>query len=190
MNIPNTITIMRMVLVPALVYFLLQGEYRSAILVLVVAGISDALDGFIARRFDICTELGSMLDPLADKLLIIASVLTLALRGLLPLWLAVVIVIRDLIIVGGATVYYRRAGSIKMAPSITSKLNTFILVCLILLDIGTAAGITQGAAWLPVLFGCALLTTVISGVNYILIWGQKGAALETKTCHRPATGDQ
>ena len=180
MNIPNTITILRMGLVPVLVYLLLQGNYRAAILVLLVAGLSDALDGFIARRFDICTDLGSVLDPLADKILIIASVLTLAQRGLLPLWLTAVIVIRDLIIVGGATAYYLRAGSIEMTPNITSKLNTFILVCLILLVMATAAGMTHGAAWLPVLFGCALFTTVISGVHYIWVWGQKGAALKKR----------
>jgi cardiolipin synthase len=178
------------VLVPVLVYLLLHGEFRAAILVLLVAGISDALDGFIARRFDICTDLGSTLDPLADKLLIIASVLTLAQRDLLPLWLAVVIVIRDLIIVGGATAYYLRAGKIEMTPSITSKLNTFIVVCLILLVIVTAAGMTQGAAWLPVLIGCALFTTAISGVHYVLVWGQKGAALKTNSSRRQAPGDR
>jgi len=180
MNIPNTITILRILLVPVLVYFLLHGEYRAAILVLVVAGISDALDGFIARRFDIRTYLGSVLDPLADKILIIATVLTLALQGLLPSWLTIVIVIRDLIIVIGAIAYYLRAGRIEMAPIITSKLNTFILVFLILLVMATAAGITRGAAWLPVLFGVAFLTAVISGAHYILIWGQKGAALKKR----------
>lgn len=177
MNIPNAITMLRIILVPVLVYLLLHGEYRAAIWVLLVAGLSDVLDGFIARRFNLCTYLGSILDPLSDKLLIVSSVLALAWQGLLPLWLTVVIVVRDLIIVGGATAYYLRAGRIEMAPSIPSKVNSFIQICLIFLVLGRAAGMTQTAGWVPLLFGCALFTTVFSGVHYVVVWGQKAKGL-------------
>jgi len=177
MNIPNTITVLRIMLVPALVWFLLHGEYRAAILVLLGAGLSDVLDGFIARRFNLRTELGAVLDPLADKTLIIASVLALAWAGLLPWWLAVVNAGRDLIIIGGATIYYRRAGQIKMNPSIPSKLNTFVQICVVILTLGTAAGMMKASGWLPALFGCALFTTVFSGIHYIVVWGQKGAKI-------------
>ena len=180
MNIPNTITMLRIMMVPVLVYLLLHGEYRAAIWVLLAAGLSDVLDGFIARRFNLCTDLGSILDPLSDKLLVVSTVLALAWRGLLPIWLTVVIVMRDLIIVGGATAYYQRAGRIEMAPSIPSKVNSFIQICLIFLVLGTAAGMTQTAGWLPLLFGCALFTTVFSGVHYVVVWGKKGGALKAK----------
>lgn len=177
MNIPNTITVLRIMLVPVLVYFLLHGEYRVAIWVLLGAGLSDALDGFIARRFNLRTELGAVLDPLADKTLIIASVLALAWGRLLPWWLAVVIAFRDLIIIGGATAYYLRAGRLEMNPSILSKLNTFVQICMVFLILGTATGMVKAAGWLPALFGCALLTTVFSGMHYIVVWGQKARKL-------------
>lgn len=177
MNIPNTITVLRIMVVPVLVYLLLHGEYRTAIWVLLGASLSDGLDGFIARRFNLCTDLGAVLDPLADKILIIASVLALAWGRLLPWWLAVVIAARDLIIIGGATAYYRRAGQIKMNPSIPSKLNTFVQVCMVFLILGTAAGMVNASGWLPVLFGCTLLTTVFSGLHYIVVWGRKAKRL-------------
>jgi len=180
MNIPNSITVLRIIVVPVLVYLLLHGEYRVSIWVLLGAGLSDVLDGFIARRFNLCTYLGSILDPLSDKLLVVSSVLALAWKGLLPLWLAVVIVARDLIIVGGATAYFLCAGRIEMAPSFPSKVNSFIQICLIFMVLATAGGMMQTVGWLPVLFGCALFTTVFSGVHYVVVWGRKGAALKEK----------
>jgi len=180
MNIPNSITILRVMLVPVLAHFLLHGNYSAAIWVLLGAGISDALDGFIARRFNQLTYLGSVLDPLADKTLIIVSACVLAWLGLLPWWLTAVIVLRDLIIIGGAIAYYLRAGAIEMTPTIPSKVNTFVQTCLIFLVLGNAAGITGVAGWLPALFGFALFTTAFSGVHYIVLWGRKGAELKTK----------
>jgi cardiolipin synthase len=168
-------------LVPILVYLLLHGDYRAAIWVLLGASLSDALDGFIARRFNLCTDLGAVLDPLADKFLIIASVLALAWGRLLPWWLAVVIAARDLIIIGGATAYYRRAGRLEMNPSLPSKLNTFVQICMVFLILGTAAGMVKASGWLPGLFGCALFTTLFSGVHYIVVWGQKGAKIMVKS---------
>jgi cardiolipin synthase len=180
MNIPNTITVLRILVVPFLVYLLIQGEYRASIWVLLGASLSDALDGFIARRFDLCTDLGAVLDPLADKILIIASVLAIAWGRLLPWWLAVVIAARDLIIIGGATAYYLRAGRLEMRPSIPSKLNTFVQIGMVFLVLGTAAGIVNAAGWLPLLFGCVLFTTVFSGMHYIVVWGQKAAKMKSE----------
>jgi len=180
MNIPNTITMLRILLVPLLAHFLLLGNYGAAIWVLLGAGISDVLDGFIARRLNQLTYLGSVLDPLADKFLIIVSACVLAWLGLLPWWLTAVILIRDLIIVAGAIVYYLRAGGIEMNPSIPSKANTLVQTCLIFLVLGNAAGIIGATGWLPGLFGLALFTTTFSGVHYIVLWGRKGAALKPK----------
>ncbi len=181
MNVPNAITILRMMLVPVLVYFVLHGEYGAALWVLLIAGISDALDGAIARRFNLRTDLGALLDPLADKALIMASVLALAWKGLLPWWLAVVIISRDLIIIGGAIAYYLRAGQLQMAPSTPSKVNTFVQICLVLLVLLSAAGIANATRWVPLLFGCAFATTVFSGAYYVVVWGQKAAQIK-KNC--------
>jgi cardiolipin synthase len=179
MNIPNTITILRIIVVPLLVYLLINGSYTGALWLLAGAGISDALDGFIARRFGMTTYLGSILDPLADKLLITVSALALAWTGLLPWWLAVVICLRDLVIVVGATAYYLRAGKIEMSPSIPGKLSTFLQFLLIFLLLGNAAGLVHAARALPALFVLVLLTALFSGGHYMLVWGRKGAALKS-----------
>jgi cardiolipin synthase len=180
MNIPNTITILRIIVVPFLVYLLIDGSYTGALWLLAGAGVSDALDGFIARRFRMITFLGSILDPLADKILITSSALALAWICLFPWWLAVVICFRDLVIIGGATVFYIRAGNIEMAPTIPGKLNTFLQFLVIILVLGNAAGLVRAAAALPALFWLVLLTVLFSGVHYIFVWGKKGAALKTK----------
>ncbi len=179
MNIPNAISLLRVLLVPLLLSFLLHGEFRAALWVLLAAGISDALDGAIARRFNMMTELGAFLDPLADKALIIASVVALAWIGLLPRWLAALVIMRDLIIMGGAAAYYLRAGQLKMAPSIPGKVHTFVLICTVILVLITAAGLAH-TAWLPALFGCAFITTIFSGVHYVVLWGRKAANIRAK----------
>lgn len=181
MSIPNAITILRIMMVPVLAWLVIRGSYGVAVWVLLGAGISDAMDGFIARRFNQSTELGSLLDPLADKFLILVSVFVLAWIGLLPWWLAAVILLRDLVIIGGAVIYYLCAGGIKMDPSTPSKVNTLVQTCLIFLLLGNAAGILPVADLLPAIFGLALFTTIFSGVHYVVVWGEKGAALKTKS---------
>lgn len=174
MNIPNLITILRMLLVPVVAYLLWHGAYRPAVWLFLLAGVSDAIDGFIARRFNLITPLGGVLDPLADKLLVVATVLLLAWQGLLPWWLATVIIARDIFIIGGVGACWLRAGRMEMAPSIPSKVNTFVQVCLIYLVLGHAAAYLDIAPWLPVLFGAALATTVLSGGHYVMIWWRRG----------------
>ena len=183
MNIPNSITILRIIIVPLLVYLLINGTFTGALWLLIGAGISDALDGFIARHFRMITFLGSILDPLADKILITASALTLAWIGLFPLWLAIVICLRDLVIIVGATAYYMRAGKIEMAPTIPGKLNTFLQFLLIFLILGNAADFVRAASLLQPLFILVLLTVLFSGGHYMVVWGRKAAVLKSRaTC--------
>jgi cardiolipin synthase len=179
MNIPNTITLLRIALVPMFVYYCLYGAYDVSIWILLAAGISDFLDGFIARRFNMKTFLGSVLDPLADKMLITASVISLSWVELLPSWLAVAVVVRDLVIVSGAVTYYRRAGSIVMEPTILGKACTFFQFILIFTVLGNRIDLVSVEALLPYLFGATLLATIISGIQYIIVWGKKGAELKT-----------
>ena len=176
-NIPNIITLARILLVPLLIVLLLRGNYAGALWVFLAAGISDALDGFIAKRFNLCTRLGSLLDPLADKILLLSSVIVLARAGHLPVWLALTVIIRDVIIVGGAGAYYFRSGRLEMEPSVPSKLNTFVQICLIFLLIAQLAGLAQVSGLLPLLFGLTFVTALVSGAHYVVVWGRKAATV-------------
>jgi cardiolipin synthase len=138
-----------------------------------IAGISDAIDGFIARRFNMRTELGATLDPLADKILIIATVLALWRLGLLPIWLMMVIVCRDLVIAGGALTWHCAIGRVEMAPNFMSKVNTFMQVGMIFLLLVQASGMIRISSWQPFLFGLVFLTSVLSGIQYVWVWGMK-----------------
>jgi cardiolipin synthase len=172
-NIPNAITLCRILLVPLLVRLLILEDYRGALWVFLAAGLSDALDGYIAKRFDMCSRLGSFLDPLADKLLLVSSVVILARSGNLPVWLAATLVTRDVVIVGGAGAYYLRTGNLEMAPSIPGKLNTFIQICLVFALILHLSGAARIAGLFPLLFAVAFLAALISGGHYVTVWWGK-----------------
>lgn len=176
LNVPNTLTLLRMLLVPVIVFTLLQRNYGTALVIFLIAGASDGLDGFIARHFNLCTPLGALLDPLADKLLVVSSALVLGWLGIIPWWLAAAIVGRDLIIVAGAGAYYLRAGRLEMEPSLLSKANTFLQIGLILVVLANGAGIIAAANWLPALFAATLATALVSGGHYVVVWSGKAAA--------------
>ncbi len=173
LNLPNVISLFRVILVPVIIYSVLQRKYGTALGFFLIAGISDALDGFIARRFNMRTELGATLDPLADKILIIAAVLALGRLGLLPSWLVIVIICRDLVIAGGALTWHFKFGRVEMAPTFTSKVNTFVQLGMIFLVLGQASGITAISSLQPFLYCLVLLTSLVSGVQYVLVWGMK-----------------
>jgi cardiolipin synthase (CMP-forming) len=173
MNLPNIISIARIFLVPVILFSILHENYSIALVLFFVAGLSDALDGFIARRFNLCTRLGAMLDPVADKFLVISTVLVLFRQGLLPIWLMLAIVSRDLFIISGAAAWYCRFKRIEIAPSFVGKLNTFLQVAMLFLVLAQASGLKQAAILLPVLFLLVFLATLVSGLNYIVIWGIK-----------------
>ena len=173
LNVPNTLTILRMLLVPGIVAALLRESYGIALGIFLFAGASDGLDGFIARRFNQCTPLGALLDPLADKLLVVSSALVLGWLGRIPWWLAAAITGRDLVIVAGAVVYYTRVGQLEMEPSRLSKLNTFLQIGLILVVLADGAALIGAGRWLPLLFFLTLGTTLVSGGQYVVVWSRK-----------------
>jgi cardiolipin synthase len=181
MNLPNIITVFRIFLVPVIIILTLRENYAAALWFFTAAGVSDALDGYIARRFDMRTTLGATLDPLADKILIIASVIALCRLGLLPVWLMVVVVSRDLVIAGGAIAWHFVIGRLEMAPLIASKVNTFMQVVMILLVLGRASGMEIVSVLLPFIFAMVLLTSIISGFQYIFVWSRK--ALDKRRSH-------
>ncbi len=123
-NIPNSLTVFRIVLVPVIVILLIQGEYTKALVCFIIAGVTDGLDGMLARRLNQTTVVGSYLDPLADKVLLISMYATLAIIGVIPGWLSVIVISRDCIILGGILVLTLMSVSLEIRPSFISKINT------------------------------------------------------------------
>lgn len=173
MNLANALTLMRALLAPLLAYLLLEEAFAPAAGVLLLAGASDALDGFVARHFNQTSRLGAFLDPFADKLLILATVLPLACIGRLPGWLVLLILCRDAVIVVGAVAYRMLTGRLEMAPTLLSKLNTFLQVGLVLWVVGHAAGWLDGEGLLPVAFLLVAAATAASGIQYVWQWAAK-----------------
>jgi len=164
-NLPNLITLARLLCVPLAIWLILEARYGVAFWVFVAAGISDALDGYIAKRFDQRTPLGALLDPIADKALLAGVYITLGLADQLPHWLVILVVLRDLLIVGG---YLLIQGTAAPQPLFISKVNTLVQIALIgfvLARLGL--GIDEG--WLTsLLVGAAAVTTVWSGLSYLV----------------------
>lgn len=143
-NIPNLITLVRVMLVPVVFWLMLTGEAKSAFVLFVVAGISDAVDGFLAKRFGWTTELGAYLDPLADKLLIVCIFVALGFRGELPAWLVIAAVTRDVMIVVGIMLCWLLDHPVRIKPLIVSKANTLaqlVLAAFVLADAGFGLGL-------------------------------------------------
>ena len=172
-HIPNLITGLRVLLVAPFLWALLEERYSTALLLFVIAGVSDALDGFLAKYFGWTSELGGLLDPLADKLLLIGAILALGWLNELPGWLVALVILRDLLIVGGAVSYHLLVERFEAAPLMISKLNTLVqlmLVCAVIVHYGM---IPLPEALLTGLIALTALTTLWSGAAYIWQWSQR-----------------
>jgi cardiolipin synthase (CMP-forming) len=131
MTIPNFISLGRVILVPVIVYLLLENQTEAALYVFLVAGISDAVDGFLAKRFGWTSELGAYLDPLADKLLLVSLFAVMAKLEMLPLWLTIAVISRDILIVLGVTLTWILGQPVNIKPHYISKANTFAQILLV-----------------------------------------------------------
>jgi cardiolipin synthase len=171
--LPNAICIVRVLLVAPIVAMLLQERYLAALVLIAVAGFSDALDGFLARTFDWRTPLGSLLDPAADKLLVVTVFLTLAYLGLVPLLLTVVVVVRDVVIVGGAAAYQWLIAPVEGEPTVVSKLNTACQLLFVLCTLTIAASGWPPETVYTVLGAAVLFTSLTSGLNYVVGWSKR-----------------
>jgi cardiolipin synthase (CMP-forming) len=173
-HLPNLITILRMVLVVPLCWLIAGGRYDGALLVAAVAGFSDALDGLLAKRFGWQSWIGGMLDPVADKLLLTAAFVCLAWVGELPLWLAGLIVGRDLAIVAGAVAYHHLIGRFDAAPSRLSKLTTVVQIAFVLTELLRLSRMIELPSSLhAILVAVVAALTLASGVHYIVVWGDR-----------------
>jgi cardiolipin synthase len=175
-DIPNIISALRILLTIPVMYFLLQRDYSLALMLFLVAGFSDGLDGFLAKHFGWQSRLGGLLDPLADKALLMTSFLVLGATGLIPIWLVVVALCRDLVIVGGALYYNFMVEEVQPAPSLVSKLNTVLQILLVILVTTDAGPFPLPRELLSTLQWLLLVTVLVSGGQYVYIWSRKAAA--------------
>jgi cardiolipin synthase len=176
--LPNAISIMRIALIGPILYSLLNGQFAWALALFFVAGFSDGVDGYLAVRFNWTTRLGGLLDPAADKMLITGMFVALAWTGHIPVWLASIVILRDVVIVAGALAYNYLVKPVPGEPSRISKLNTALQMLYILFVVSEAGFGWPDKIALTVLGASIFVTVVISGVDYIWSWSRRARAGE------------
>lgn len=169
MNIPNFLSLLRIILVPVFIIFLIQESYTNALLTFVLAGLTDVFDGTLARMMNKQTKLGSFLDPMADKILLASSFVTLSILGLIPSWLTVIIISRDFIILFGIVILSMMSITYEIKPAFVSKITTAMQIATIFFALLYKA-ITHDISynWIISLFWLTALFTVVSGLIYII----------------------
>ena len=170
MNIPNFLSLLRIILVPAIVIFLIQNEYVKALTIFIVAGLTDALDGALARLLKKQTELGAFLDPLADKILLSTSFIALSIFGLIPSWLTVIVISRDIIILMGILTLSMMSISYEIKPVFVSKVTTGLQIGTVFLALFLKSFTSEMIDYFQVVKIVSWLTasfTILSGLVYI-----------------------
>lgn len=170
-DLPNAISILRIVLVIPVVIALLETKFSTALVLFAIAGFSDALDGFLAKHFHWESRLGSILDPLADKLLLVASFASLAWLDLVPMWLLWLVLARDLIIIVGGLTYHYLIGRFTLLPLWSSKINTTLQITLVLLVILEQQWFDQLHVITSLTLWLVVASVINSGTEYIVVWG-------------------
>ena len=174
--IPNLITLMRLLLVVPVAVAILSHEFLLTLILFAVASVSDGIDGYLARRFDWTSRFGAILDPLAYKLMLIVSFFLLTYIGIFPVWLAAVVIGRDLIIVAGAAAYHILYGEYDFEPTRLGKLSTLLQFSLVLLAL-FGLSLFQVEAWvLETGVWLVFAVSSLSGFDYCLTWGRKAIA--------------
>ncbi len=169
MNVPNLLTLVRILLVPITVIFLMQGAFAKALTLLVVSGITDALDGFFARILNQQTVLGSYLDPIADKALLASCFVTLSIKGVIPGWFTVVVISRDFIILVGIAILSIMSIPYQIRPSFVGKLTTALqLLTLVFFLVSRIFPGTIDYLYLLMVQWVTVAFTIISGLNYMI----------------------
>lgn len=170
MTIPNIITIARLLMVPLLVWFLIEGQFDLAFWTFLLAGVSDAVDGILARKFDMQSLLGAYLDPLADKVLLVSIYVTLGLMLEIPTHVVIAVVSRDILIIGAVVLSWMLDKPVPMKPLMISKANTTVQIIfagLVLADLGQLLSLTNER---DVLGMFVVIFTVASAVAYLVDW--------------------
>ncbi len=169
MNIPNFLSLLRIILVPVIVIFLIQESYVQALITFTVAGLTDVFDGILARTLNRQTKLGSFLDPLADKILLATSFVTLSIFGLIPSWLAVIVISRDFIILLGIAILSIMSIAYEIKPAFVSKVTTVLQIATIFFALLFKTVVHDiSFNWIIILCWLTAVFTVASGLTYII----------------------
>jgi len=170
-DIPNLLSLARIASALPIAWLLLHERYGMALSVFIIAGVSDALDGYLAKRFSWHSRLGSILDPLADKVLLVTNYAVLGWMGWIPSWLLAAVIGREVVVVSGALAYYVLIGRYEMAPSMASKVNTVLQLILVVTVVASLSVMDIPSLLVDVLTYAVLVSTVWSGVDYAWTWG-------------------
>ncbi len=181
MNIPNAISLGRIFIVPISVWLILREAIAPAFWLFMVAAISDAVDGFIAKRFGCITKLGTYLDPIADKALLVSVFVSLGVQGYLPSWLVILVVFRDLLIISGALLYQTMTQALAMEPLMISKINTTAQLILAAFVLGNAAFHLSLGPAVDIGIVLVAMTTFLSGSVYVWEWSRRASEMENPT---------
>ena len=169
-NLPNIITISRIALVPVFILVIKDQNYLTALGIFFLAGLSDGLDGYIAKRFNLTSRLGAILDPLADKILLVSAYVMLTIMHHIPFWLMLAVTFRDLMIISGYLIYTLVIGAMPMRPSYLSKFNTFIQISLVVVILTQQAIIALPSILIEIMIYGVLATTLASFMHYLWVW--------------------
>jgi cardiolipin synthase (CMP-forming) len=186
MNIPNTLTLTRIVLVPLVVWLIITHAMLAAFVVFLLAGLSDAADGYLAKRFNWHTELGAYLDPIADKALLVSIYVTLGFSDHLPAWLVIAVVSRDIVIIGAFILSWMLSRPVPVYPLLVSKANTLsqiVLAGLVLAELGLGLGLEPLVGILIWVTGAL---TILSAAAYFWGWLAHMASFEREPAPLPA----
>ena len=182
--LPNAITIGRILAMIPLVWFMLEKQYEYAFYIAIAAGFSDMLDGFLAKTFGWEGWLGGVLDPLADKFMMLCCFLVFAVQGIIPNWVLILVLARDIIIITGATFYHFAIIKVdKAKPSLLSKFNTAIQILLIVVLLSHYSVYQFNQMFIDTLIYLVTFFTVSSGLHYIYYWGRKAVVESDKIVH-------
>ncbi|GBE06157.1 MAG TPA: CDP-alcohol phosphatidyltransferase family protein [Nitrospirae bacterium] len=165
-NLPNILTITRILFLPFFAASLIYGIYSYALILFIAASVTDGLDGYIARKHNLATKLGGILDPVADKFLILTSFIIMSMYGMIPKWLTIIVISRDLIVVTGCLIIYFVTHDLKIEPTILGKTAIAlesVLIGLVLLSVNLS-GQTFGQIWFLL---TVAIVTAVSGVQYV-----------------------
>ena len=168
--IPNAISLMRIFLIAPIILLFVNDQFGWALGLFIVAGLSDGIDGYIAKKYNWNTRLGAFLDPAGDKLLVAWSFGTLAFLGHIPVWLAVIVILRDVVIVAGSFMYHYLVRRLEGDPTFISKLNTGLEFTFLIFVIFRAGFGWPDDITITIVGAAVLVTVVISGYDYVSSW--------------------
>ncbi|HEY4708401.1 MAG TPA: CDP-alcohol phosphatidyltransferase family protein [Thermodesulfobacteriota bacterium] len=162
MNIPNILTVFRIILVPVFLYFVIAGELYTAAAIFIIAGVTDGIDGFIARRFDMRTEFGANIDPFADKFLLVSAYIALTAKGLVPIWLTIPVIIKDSFLLSGVLALRTAGRKVVISPSVFGKSTTVLQIVTVVYAMLLGNGVE-----FTVLCALTAIVTVYTWLDYV-----------------------